>query len=43
MISAYMMPHRDVGVVSIESPIDGCAQEIGDYVVITIRITGSIP
>lgn len=31
---------RDVGVVSIESPIDGCAQDIGDFVAVTIKNFG---
>jgi len=35
-IRVYEIP-RDVGVVSIEQPTDGCAQEIGDHVTVTIR------
>ncbi len=38
-IRIYAAP-RDVGVVSIESPIDGCAQEIGDHVAVTIMNFG---
>ena len=38
-IRIYDAP-RDVGVVSIESPIDGCAQEIGDHVAVTIMNYG---
>jgi len=38
-IRIYDAP-RDVGIVSIESPIDGCAQEIGDFVAVTIMNYG---
>ncbi|MCK4989730.1 MAG: hypothetical protein KAS29_04555, partial [Bacteroidales bacterium] len=38
-IRIYEAP-GDVGAVSIESPIDGCAQEIGDHVAVTIRNFG---
>ena len=38
-IRIYEAP-RDVGVVSIESPLDGCAQEIGDNVAVTIMNFG---
>lgn len=38
-IRIYEAP-RDVGVVSIDSPVDGCAQEIGDHVAVTIRNFG---
>ncbi|MCP4311974.1 MAG: T9SS type A sorting domain-containing protein [Bacteroidetes bacterium] len=31
---------RDLGVMSIEYPIDGCAQEIGDHVAVTIKNFG---
>ena len=30
----------DVGVVSIESPVSACAQDIGDHVIVTIRNFG---
>lgn len=38
-IRLYGTP-RDVGVVSIENPVNGCAQEIGDYVAVTIKNFG---
>jgi hypothetical protein len=38
-IRIYDAP-RDVGVVSIDSPVDGCAQEIGDHVAVTIQNFG---
>jgi len=38
-IRIYDAP-RDVGVVSIESPVDGCAQEIGAHVGVTIQNFG---
>ena len=38
-IRIYEAP-RDVGVMSIDYPINGCAQEIGDHVVVTIMNYG---
>ncbi len=38
-IRIYDAP-RDVGVLSIEYPIDGCAQDIGDHVAVTIKNYG---
>ncbi len=38
-IRIYEVP-RDVGVLSIESPINGCVQEIGDHVSVTIMNYG---
>lgn len=38
-IHIYEAP-RDVGVLSIDYPINGCAQEIGDHVVVTIMNYG---
>lgn len=38
-IRVYGTP-RDLGVLSIENPINGCAQEIGDYVAVTIQNFG---
>lgn len=38
-IRIYDAP-RDVGVVSIESPVDGCAQDIGAHVGVTIQNFG---
>ncbi len=35
-IRVYEIP-RDVGVVSIEQPMNGCAQEIADHVAVTIK------
>jgi Secretion system C-terminal sorting domain len=34
-IRIYEAP-RDIGVLSVESPIDGCAQDIGDHVAVTV-------
>lgn len=39
-IKIYDAP-RDIGVVSIEYPVTGCAQDIGDHVAVTIRNFGS--
>ncbi len=38
-IRIYGTP-RDLGVISIENPINGCAQEIGDYAAVTIKNFG---
>lgn len=38
-IRIYDAP-KDIGVVSIESPVNGCAQETGDRVVVTIQNFG---
>jgi hypothetical protein len=38
-IRIYDAP-RDAGVVSIESPVTGCAQDIGEHVAVTIRNFG---
>jgi len=38
-IRIYNVP-RDVGVISIESPVSECAQDIGDHVSVTIRNFG---
>ncbi len=38
-IKIYDAP-RDLGVVSIDSPVNGCAQETGDRVVVTIKNFG---
>jgi len=38
-IRVYDAP-ADLGVISIESPVDGCAQNIGDHVEVTIKNFG---
>ncbi|MQY77963.1 MAG: T9SS type A sorting domain-containing protein [Bacteroidetes bacterium] len=38
-IRIYDAP-RDVGVISIDSPVSACAQDVGDHVVITIQNFG---
>jgi len=38
-IRIYGTP-RDLGVISIENPVNGCAQDIGDYVAVTVKNFG---